>query len=67
MSPFEIGMASFGVMVVLVYLGLWVPFALFIAGTTYLFLKTLMMTAVMKRTAATWPRTWTRMIHLTMD
>ena len=28
MSPFEIGLASFGVMVVLVYAGFWVPFAL---------------------------------------
>lgn len=32
MSPFEIGMASFGVMVVLVYLGLWVPFALMLSS-----------------------------------
>ncbi len=28
MSPFEIGLTSFGAMVVLVYIGVWVPFAL---------------------------------------
>ena len=28
MSPFEIGITSFGAMIVMVYLGLWVPFAL---------------------------------------
>ena len=32
MSPFEIGMASFGAMVVMVYAGLWVPFALMLAS-----------------------------------
>ncbi len=28
MTPFEIGMASFGAMIVMVYVGIWVPFAL---------------------------------------
>lgn len=28
MSPFEIGLTSFGAMIVMVYLGIWVPFAL---------------------------------------
>ena len=32
MSPFEIGLMSFGVMVVLVYIGLWVPFALMLTS-----------------------------------
>ncbi|MFV0515407.1 MAG: TRAP transporter large permease [Jhaorihella sp.] len=32
MSPFEIGLASFGAMVVMVYLGFWVPFALMLAS-----------------------------------
>jgi len=32
MSPFEIGLASFGAMVALVYLGLWVPFALMLSS-----------------------------------
>lgn len=32
MSPFEIGLMSFGVMVVLVYMGLWVPFALMLTS-----------------------------------
>lgn len=32
MSPFEIGMASFGAMVVMVYLGFWVPFALMLSS-----------------------------------
>lgn len=32
MSPFEIGIASFGAMVVLVYMGMWVPFALMLAS-----------------------------------
>lgn len=32
MSPFEIGFMSFGVMVVLVYIGLWVPFALMLTS-----------------------------------
>lgn len=32
MSPFEIGIASFGAMVALVYMGMWVPFALMIAS-----------------------------------
>ncbi len=32
MSPFEIGIASFGGMVALVYMGMWVPFALMLAS-----------------------------------
>jgi len=32
MSPFDIGMASFAAMVVLVYLGMWVPFALMLSS-----------------------------------
>ena len=32
MSPFEIGLASFGVMVLLIYLGFWVPFSLMLAS-----------------------------------
>jgi C4-dicarboxylate transporter, DctM subunit len=32
MSPFEIGLASFGAMVLLVYMGLWVPFALMLSS-----------------------------------
>lgn len=32
MSPFEIGMASFGAMVFMVYLGFWVPFALMLSS-----------------------------------
>jgi tripartite ATP-independent transporter DctM subunit len=32
MTPFDIGLASFGVMVALVYLGFWVPFALMLAS-----------------------------------
>lgn len=32
MSPFDIGLASFGAMVVLVYLGFWVPFALMLCS-----------------------------------
>jgi C4-dicarboxylate transporter DctM subunit len=32
MSPFEIGLASFGAMVVMVYMGLWVPFALMLSS-----------------------------------
>ena len=32
MSPFEIGLASFGAMVALIYLGFWVPFALMLAS-----------------------------------
>lgn len=32
MSPFEIGIASFGAMVALVYMGMWVPFALMLAS-----------------------------------
>lgn len=32
MTPFEIGMMSFGVMIVLVYLGFWVPFALMLSS-----------------------------------
>lgn len=32
MSPFEIGLASFGAMVVMVYLGFWVPFALMLSS-----------------------------------
>ncbi len=31
MTPFEIGLTSFGAMVVLVYMGLWVPFALMLS------------------------------------
>ena len=32
MTPFEIGLASFGAMVVLVYVGFWVPFALMLSS-----------------------------------
>ena len=32
MTPFEIGLASFGAMVVLVYMGFWVPFALMLSS-----------------------------------
>ena len=32
MTPFEIGLTSFGAMVVMVYLGLWVPFALMLSS-----------------------------------
>ena len=32
MSPFEIGLMSFGAMIVMVYLGLWVPFALMLSS-----------------------------------
>ena len=32
MTPFEIGLASFGAMVVLVYIGLWVPFSLMLSS-----------------------------------
>jgi len=32
MSPFEIGLASFGAMIVMVYLGFWVPFALMLSS-----------------------------------
>ena len=32
MTPFEIGLASFGAMVFMVYLGFWVPFALMLAS-----------------------------------
>ena len=32
MSPFEIGLSSFGAMVVMVYLGFWVPFALMLSS-----------------------------------
>jgi len=32
MSPFEIGLTSFGAMVVMVYLGFWVPFALMLSS-----------------------------------
>ena len=32
MSPFEIGLASFGAMIVMVYLGVWVPFALMLSS-----------------------------------
>lgn len=32
MTPFEIGMLSFGVMIVLVYLGFWVPFSLMLSS-----------------------------------
>lgn len=32
MSPFEIGMMSFGAMVVLIYVGFWVPFALMLCS-----------------------------------
>lgn len=32
MSPFEIGMTSFGAMVVMVYMGFWVPFALMLSS-----------------------------------
>ncbi len=32
MSPFEIGLTSFGAMVLLVYLGFWVPFALMLSS-----------------------------------
>ncbi len=32
MSPFEIGMVSFGAMVVMVYMGFWVPFALMLSS-----------------------------------
>ncbi len=32
MSPFEIGLVSFGAMVVMVYLGFWVPFALMLSS-----------------------------------
>ncbi len=32
MTPFEIGLGSFGVMVILVYAGLWVPFALMVSS-----------------------------------
>lgn len=32
MNPFEIGLASFGAMVVMVYLGFWVPFALMLSS-----------------------------------
>ncbi len=32
MTPFEIGLASFGAMVVMVYLGFWVPFALMLSS-----------------------------------
>ena len=32
MTPFEIGLTSFGAMVVMVYLGFWVPFALMLAS-----------------------------------
>ncbi len=32
MSPFEIGISSFGAMVIMVYLGFWVPFALMSAS-----------------------------------
>lgn len=32
MTPFDVGLASFGVMVVLVYAGLWVPFALMLCS-----------------------------------
>ncbi len=32
MTPFEIGMTSFGVMILLVYMGFWVPFALMLSS-----------------------------------
>ena len=32
MTPFEIGLTSFGAMVVMVYMGLWVPFALMLSS-----------------------------------
>ena len=32
MTPFEIGLLSFGVMIVLVYMGFWVPFALMLSS-----------------------------------
>ncbi len=32
MTPFEIGLTSFGAMVVMVYLGFWVPFALMLSS-----------------------------------
>lgn len=32
MTPFEIGLTSFGAMVVMIYLGFWVPFALMLAS-----------------------------------
>jgi len=32
MSPFEIGLASFGAMIVMVYMGFWVPFALMLSS-----------------------------------
>ncbi|MBO6775129.1 MAG: TRAP transporter large permease [Marinibacterium sp.] len=32
MSPFEIGLASFGAMIVMVYFGFWVPFALMLSS-----------------------------------
>ncbi|WP_137699420.1 TRAP transporter large permease [Marimonas lutisalis] len=32
MSPFEIGLASFGAMVVMIYAGFWVPFALMLSS-----------------------------------
>lgn len=32
MSPFEIGMLSFGAMIVMVYLGFWVPFSLMLSS-----------------------------------
>lgn len=32
MTPFEIGMMSFGVMIVMVYMGFWVPFALMLSS-----------------------------------
>jgi TRAP-type mannitol/chloroaromatic compound transport system permease large subunit len=32
MTPFEIGLMSFGVMIVMVYMGFWVPFALMLSS-----------------------------------
>ena len=32
MTPFEIGLTSFGGMVLLVYLGFWVPFSLMLSS-----------------------------------
>ena len=32
MSPFEIGITSFGAMVLMIYLGFWVPFSLMLSS-----------------------------------
>ena len=32
MTPFEIGLMSFGVMILLIYMGFWVPFALMLSS-----------------------------------